>query len=76
MIELTTTVATPLGMWLVVLALPLLEDLPEAFNNEGRLLIIKLRGVYWKPHAWSGLFLFSFVALKAMACNLGVEVLL
>jgi hypothetical protein len=40
MTGLTTSIANPLLMWLVVLALSLLEDLLEAFDDEGHLLII------------------------------------
>jgi hypothetical protein len=55
--ELTTMVANPLGMGFLVLPLPFLEDLPEDFDNEGHLLIIKLGGVNWKPLACCGLLL-------------------
>jgi hypothetical protein len=51
-------------MWLVVLALPLLEDLPEAFDDESHLLIVELGGVNWKPLAWSSFFLLFLYCLK------------
>jgi hypothetical protein len=70
MTELTTTVAKPLGVWLIVLALTLLEDLLEAFDNESHLLTIKLEGVHYKPLAWSGLLLL-FCCLECNRLQLG-----
>jgi hypothetical protein len=68
----TTTVANPLGIWFVLLALLLLEDLPEALDNKGHLFIIKLGGVYWKP-LLGMVSSFSSVALNATGCGSSVE---
>jgi hypothetical protein len=53
---LTTPVAHLFGMGLVVLPLPLFEDLPKALNNKSHLLIVELGGVDWKS-TWCRLFL-------------------
>jgi hypothetical protein len=45
MTGLTTLVANFLGVGLVILPPPLLEDLAEALDDERHLLIVKLRGV-------------------------------
>jgi hypothetical protein len=46
---LTTSVAHLLGVELVVLPPPLLEDLAEALDDERHFLVVELGGVYWKP---------------------------
>jgi hypothetical protein len=46
---LTTPVAHLLGVGLIVLPPPLLEDLAEALDDERHLLVVKLGGVDWKP---------------------------
>jgi hypothetical protein len=42
---LTTPIVHPLGTRLVVLPLPLLEDLSKALNNKSHLLVVELGGV-------------------------------
>jgi hypothetical protein len=49
MIGLTTLVAHPFGMGLVVSPLPLLEDLAKAFDDERHLLVVELGGVDGEP---------------------------
>jgi hypothetical protein len=49
MTGLTTPVAHLLGVGLVVLPSPLLEDLAEALDDERHFLVVELRGVDWKP---------------------------
>jgi hypothetical protein len=46
---LTTPVAHLLGVGLVVLPPPLLEDLAEALDDECHFLVVELRGIDWKP---------------------------
>ena len=46
---LTTPVAHPLGTGLVVLHLPLFEDLTKALNDTSHLLVVELGGVDWEP---------------------------
>jgi hypothetical protein len=70
---LTTPIAHPLGTGLVVLPLPLFEDLSKALNEKSHLLIVKLRGVNWES-TWCRLILFSSIALNATGCTSGVEV--
>jgi hypothetical protein len=65
MTGLTTRVATPLGAGFVLLPLPLLKDLPKAFNDKSHFVVVKL-GV--------GSSLFSSVALNATGCTSSVEV--
>jgi hypothetical protein len=55
--RLTTPVAHLLGVGLVVLSPPLLEDLAEALDDERHLLVVELGGVDWKP-TWCRLLLF------------------
>jgi hypothetical protein len=74
MIGLTTLVAHPFGVGFVVLPPPLLEDLTEALNDEHHLLIVELGGVDGSLVDVDSSF-FSSVALNAMGCTLGVEVL-
>jgi hypothetical protein len=45
MTGLTTLVAHPFGTGLVVLPLPLFEDLMEALDDERHLLVVELGGV-------------------------------
>jgi hypothetical protein len=47
--ELTTLVAHPLGVGLVIFLPPLFEDLSEALDVERHLLIVELGGVDWEP---------------------------
>jgi hypothetical protein len=49
MTRLTTFVAHPFGTGLVVLPLPLFEDLTEALDDEHHLLVVKLGGVDREP---------------------------
>jgi hypothetical protein len=42
---LTTPIVHPLGTGLVVLPLPLLEDLSKALNNKSHLLVVELGGI-------------------------------
>jgi hypothetical protein len=49
MTGLTTLVANFLGVGLVVLPSPLLEDLAETFDDERHLLIVELEGVDGEP---------------------------
>jgi hypothetical protein len=53
---LTTPVAHPFGVGLVVLLPPLLEDLSKALNDKSHLLVVKLGGIDWKP-TWCRLLL-------------------
>jgi hypothetical protein len=59
MTGLTTPVAHPLGVGLVILPPPLLEDLAEALDDECHLLVVELGGVDWKPNWWTPSFLLS-----------------
>jgi hypothetical protein len=52
MAELTTTIANPLHMGLVIFPLSCLEDFSEAFDDEGHFLIIKLGRVDWESLSW------------------------
>jgi hypothetical protein len=54
----------PLGMWFVVLPLPLLDDLLEALDN-GHLFIVKLGGIDLKPLGWCSFLLFFYY----LECN-------
>jgi hypothetical protein len=56
MTGLTTLVAYFLGAVFVVLPPPLLEDLPEAFDDERHILIVKLRGIDGERELGSHLF--------------------
>ena len=49
MTGLTTLVAHPFGMGLVIFPLPLLEDLAKALDDERRLLVVELGGDDGKP---------------------------
>jgi hypothetical protein len=62
---ITTPISNPLGMVFVVLLFPLLEDLSEAFDNAGHLLIVKIGGVYLKPLSWCSFLLF----FRCLECN-------
>jgi hypothetical protein len=62
---LTTPVAHPLGTGLVVLPLPLFEDLSKAINNKSHLLVLKLGGVDWES-TWCRLILLFF---RCFECN-------
>jgi hypothetical protein len=47
--RLTIFVANFLGAGLVILLLPLLEDLTEALNDERHLLVVELGGIDGEP---------------------------
>jgi hypothetical protein len=49
MIGLTTFVANFLGAGFVILPLPLFEDLAEALDDEGHLLVVELGGIDGEP---------------------------
>jgi hypothetical protein len=49
MTGLTTFVAHPFGMGLVVFPLLLLEDLAKALDNERHLLVVELGGIDGEP---------------------------
>jgi hypothetical protein len=70
MTGLTTLVAHPFGTGLVVLPLPLFEDLTEAFDDERHLLIVKLGGVDGDP-TWCRILLFFFRRLECDGLHLG-----
>jgi hypothetical protein len=70
MIELTTFVEHSFGAGFVVLPPPLLEDLPEALDDERHLLVVKLGGVDWKP-TWCRLPLFFFRRFECDGLHLG-----
>jgi hypothetical protein len=57
MTGLTTPVAHPLGVGLVVFPPPLLEDLAEALDDERYFLVVEVGGIDWKP-TWRRLLLF------------------
>jgi hypothetical protein len=68
---LTTPIANPLGMGFVVIPLPLLEDFPKGFDDEGHLLIVKLGGVNLEPLAWYSFLLLFFCCLECNGLWLG-----
>jgi hypothetical protein len=70
MTGLTTPVAHPFGAGLVVLPLPLLEDLAEALDDERHFLVVELGGVDWKP-TWCSLLLLLFCCLECNRLHLG-----
>jgi hypothetical protein len=61
---LTTLVAHPFRMGLVVLPLPLFEDLTKSLNDKSHLLVVELGGVDWKS-TWCRLLLF----FRCFECN-------
>jgi hypothetical protein len=63
---LTTQVANPLGAGFVILPFPLLEDLPEALNDKGHFIVVKLGGINWEPIGWCRLLLLFF---RCLECN-------
>jgi hypothetical protein len=65
MTRLTTLVAHFLGTGLVILPLPLFEDLTEAFDNKHHLLIVELGGIDGDS-TWSRIF---FLLLRCFECN-------
>jgi hypothetical protein len=67
--ELTTPVAHPFGTGLVVLPLPLFDDLLKALNNKNYLRIVELGGVDWKS-TWCRLLLF-FHCFECNGLHLG-----
>jgi hypothetical protein len=79
---LTTHITHPFGTGLVVLPLPLFEDLSKALNGKSHLLVVELGGVDWKSSLEASIgslpgvdsSFFSFVALNAMGYTSGVEV--
>jgi hypothetical protein len=62
---LTTPITHPLGTGLVVLPLPLFEDLSKALNDKIHLLVIELGGVDWES-TWCRLF---FLLFRCFECN-------
>jgi hypothetical protein len=62
---LTTPVAHPLGIGLVVLPLSMFKDLPKVVNDKSHLLIVKLGGIDWKS-TWCRLHLLFF---RCFECN-------
>jgi hypothetical protein len=60
MTGLTTMIANPLCMGLVIFPLSCLEDLQEAFDDEGPLLIVKLKGDDWESLAWGSFLLLTW----------------
>jgi hypothetical protein len=70
MTGLTTPVAHPFGVGLVVLPPLLLEDLAEALDDEHHLLVVELGGVDWKP-TWCRLLLLFFRCLECNGLHLG-----
>jgi hypothetical protein len=68
--RLATFVAHLLGTGLVVLPLPLFEDLPKALNDKSHLLIVELGGVNWKS-TWCRLLLLFFCCFECNGLHLG-----
>jgi hypothetical protein len=68
--ELTTPVAHSLGTGLVVLPLPLFEDLSKALNDKSHLLVVELGGVDWKS-TWCRLILLLFSCFESNGLHLG-----
>jgi hypothetical protein len=66
MTRLTTLIANPLGAGLVVLPLPLFEDLPEALDDKSHLLVIELGGIDWESTCKCRIFLLFFCCFE---CN-------
>jgi hypothetical protein len=67
---LTTPIANPLGTELVVLPLPLFEDLPKALDGKSHLLVVKLGGIDWKS-TWCRLLLLFFRCFECNGLHLG-----
>jgi hypothetical protein len=67
---LTTPVAHPLGTGIIVLPLPLFEDLSKALNDKSHLLIVELGGVDWES-TWCRLFLLFFRCFECNGLHLG-----
>jgi hypothetical protein len=67
---LTTPLAHLLGVGLVVLPPPLLEDLAEALDDELHLLVVKLGGIDWKP-TWCRLLFLLFHRFERDGLHLG-----
>jgi hypothetical protein len=70
MTGLTTLVAHPLGAGFAVLPAPLLEDLPEALDDERHLLIVELGGVDGKP-TWCRLLFLLFRRFECDELHIG-----
>jgi hypothetical protein len=66
----TTFVAHPFVTGIVVLPLPLFEDLTEALDDERHLLIVKLGGVDWNP-TWCRFLLFFLRCHECDGLHLG-----
>jgi hypothetical protein len=66
----TTPVAHPLGTGLVVLPLPLFEDLTKALNDKSHLLVVELGGVDWKS-TWCRLLLLLLCCFECNGLHLG-----
>jgi hypothetical protein len=67
---LTTPIAHPLGMGLVVLTLRLFEDLSKALNDKSHPLIVELGGIDWES-TWCRLFLLLFGCFECNGLHLG-----
>jgi hypothetical protein len=67
---LTTHVAHPFGMGLVVLPLPLFEDLSKALNDESHLLVVELEGINWGS-TWCRLVFLLFCCFECNGLHLG-----
>jgi hypothetical protein len=65
MTGLTTFVAHPFGMGLVIFPLPLLEDLAKALDDERHFHVVKLGDVDREP-TWCRLF---FLLLRRFKCD-------
>jgi hypothetical protein len=70
MTGLTTFVAHPFGMGLIVLSLPLFEDLAETLDDKRHFLIVELGGVDGDP-TWCRILLFFFRRLECDGLDLG-----
>jgi hypothetical protein len=66
----TTPVAHPFGTGLVVLPLPLFEDLPKALNDKSHLLVVELGSINWES-TWCRLVLLLFRCFECNGLHLG-----
>jgi hypothetical protein len=67
---LTTPITHPIGTGLVVLPLPLFEDLSKALNDKSHLLVVELGGVDWES-TWCRLVLLLFCCFECNRLHLG-----
>jgi hypothetical protein len=67
---LTTPVAHPFGVGLVVLPPPLFEDLTKTLDDERHFHVVELGGVDWKP-TWRRLLLLFFCCFECDGLHLG-----